>query len=239
MLSENVYFMRSIIFPSWIMGQWRRGGRIFQKATCRERVKHWMVSKKKHEKRKFSLTIPSVNGNKLLYYKIISEAVTRRRSIKKVFLKISQNSQETTCVGGSFFNKAEGLKPATLLKKETPTQLFSCELCEIFRSSFFHRTPPTFCVTTTRWWRSIEVSIWKDNHLKSQISLINEWYVLTLDGIIDGFLQLYTQVWKELFIFNVKYLFQSHSSEVLRICQFPCFNYNLNNNWYPVPFLLF
>ena len=30
---------------------------------------------------------------------------------------------------------------ATLSKKETLAQLFSCECCEIFKNSFFHRTP--------------------------------------------------------------------------------------------------
>ena len=34
-----------------------------------------------------------------------------------------------------FFNKVVGLK-------ETPTQVFSCEICEIFKNSFFNRTPP-------------------------------------------------------------------------------------------------
>ena len=29
--------------------------------------------------------------------------------------------------------------PATLLKKETPTQVFSCEYCKIFKNSFFYR----------------------------------------------------------------------------------------------------
>ena len=28
------------------------------------------------------------------------------------------------------------------IKKETPIQVFSCEYCEIFGSSFFYRTPP-------------------------------------------------------------------------------------------------
>ena len=37
--------------------------------------------------------------------------------IKKLFLKISQNSQENTCVKASFFNKVAGLRPTTLLKK--------------------------------------------------------------------------------------------------------------------------
>ena len=34
-----------------------------------------------------------------------TEAAARRCSIKKVFLKISQNSQENTCAGASFFHK--------------------------------------------------------------------------------------------------------------------------------------
>ena len=29
------------------------------------------------------------------------------------------------------------LKHATLFKKETPTQMFSCEYCEIFKSTYF------------------------------------------------------------------------------------------------------
>ena len=33
------------------------------------------------------------------------EAVVRRCSVKKVFLKISQNSQENTCARGSFFKQ--------------------------------------------------------------------------------------------------------------------------------------
>ena len=31
--------------------------------------------------------------------------------------------------------------PATLLKKETLAQVFSCEFCEIFKNIFFYRTP--------------------------------------------------------------------------------------------------
>ena len=39
-----------------------------------------------------------------------------------MFLKISQISQENT---GNFS------------EKETPTQLFSCEICEIFKNTYF------------------------------------------------------------------------------------------------------
>ena len=46
-----------------------------------------------------------------------------RCSVKIVFLKISQISQENTCIGDS--------------KKEAPTQLFSCEYCEIFKNTYF------------------------------------------------------------------------------------------------------
>ena len=55
-------------------------------------------------------------------------------SVKKLFLKISQNSQENTCVGASF------------IKKETQTQVFFCEFCEIFKNTFFSRT--TLVATT-------------------------------------------------------------------------------------------
>ena len=44
------------------------------------------------------------------------EAVFRRCSVKKVFLEISQNSQENTCVRVSFLIKLQAA-PATLLKK--------------------------------------------------------------------------------------------------------------------------
>ena len=52
------------------------------------------------------------------------EAVVRRCSIK-MFLKISQNSQEKNCVGGvSFYIKVAGLKPATVLKRDFDTGVF-------------------------------------------------------------------------------------------------------------------
>ena len=40
-----------------------------------------------------------------------------------------------------FFSKAAGLTPATLFKKETLVQGFSCEFCEISKNIFLHRTP--------------------------------------------------------------------------------------------------
>ena len=53
------------------------------------------------------------------------EAVTLMCSVKKVFLKILQNSQENTTLSDS-----PCLKPAT--------QVFPCEFCKTFQKRFFH-----------------------------------------------------------------------------------------------------
>ena len=47
----------------------------------------------------------------------LSEAVAQRCSVKKVFLEISQNSQENMCQS-LFLNKVVGLSSATLLTKK-------------------------------------------------------------------------------------------------------------------------
>ena len=57
-----------------------------------------------------------------------------RCSIKKVFLEISQNSEESTCARVAFLMKLQA-------KKETLTQVFSCEFCEISKNNFCNRTP--------------------------------------------------------------------------------------------------
>ena len=62
-----------------------------------------------------------------------TEAVVRSWSVKNVFWKISQNSQENTCVGVSFVIK---------LLVAIPTQVFSCEFSEIFKKTLYYRTPP-------------------------------------------------------------------------------------------------
>ena len=56
------------------------------------------------------------------------EAVAQRCSVKKVFLEISQNSQENTCGRVSFFIKLQ-TSAGTFIKKETVAQLFSCKFC--------------------------------------------------------------------------------------------------------------
>ena len=51
------------------------------------------------------------------------------RSVKKLFLEISQNSQENT----SKYN---------FIKKESLAQAISSEFCEISKNIFSYRTPP-------------------------------------------------------------------------------------------------
>ena len=63
-------------------------------------------------------------------YKFI-EVVILTCSVKKVFLEISQNSQENTC--------ARGLQ---LYYKKTLAQVFSCGFYEIFKNTFSCRTTP-------------------------------------------------------------------------------------------------
>ena len=57
-----------------------------------------------------------------------SEAVSRRCSVKRVFLEIWQNSQKNICARVSFLIKLQA-------------QLFSCEFCQISKSTFSYRTP--------------------------------------------------------------------------------------------------
>ena len=52
-----------------------------------------------------------------------------------MFLKILQYSRENTCVG-VFFNNVAGLEARDCNKS------FSCEYCDSFKSSFFHKTLP-------------------------------------------------------------------------------------------------
>ena len=67
---------------------------------------------------------------------IIHRTSRWRCSVKKVFLKKSQNSQENTCAS-LFFNKIAGLKGCNFNKKETQAQVFSCEFCKIFKNTYF------------------------------------------------------------------------------------------------------
>ena len=70
-----------------------------------------------------------------------TEAFTRRSSVKRVLLEISQNSQENTCARVSFLIKMQA-STCNFIKKETLAQVFSCEYSEISKNNFSYRTPP-------------------------------------------------------------------------------------------------
>ena len=46
---------------------------------------------------------------------------------------------------GSLFDKVADLKACILIKKETPTQVFSCEYCQIFKNILFYRKLHVHC----------------------------------------------------------------------------------------------
>ena len=72
----------------------------------------------------------------------MSEAVVQRCSVKEVFLEISQNLQENTCVRVSFLIKLLFIINKFFIKKETLTQVFSYKFCEISKNTVLHRKPP-------------------------------------------------------------------------------------------------
>ena len=66
---------------------------------------------------------------------VTSFATIHRCSAMWEFLKIAQNWQKNTVLD-YIFNKAN-FQSATFFKKETPAQVFSCELCEILGMPVF------------------------------------------------------------------------------------------------------
>ena len=67
-------------------------------------------------------------------YTLVPEAVFSRCSVKKVFLEISQNSQENTCARVSFLIKLQ--TPATLLKKRLWYRCLPVNFVKFLRTPF-------------------------------------------------------------------------------------------------------
>ena len=76
---------------------------------------------------------------KLMNWQAHTEAVTRRCSAKKVFLKISQNLQKNTCARASFLTKLQA-EASNFIKNETLAQVSSSEFCKNFYEHLFKRT---------------------------------------------------------------------------------------------------
>ena len=66
-----------------------------------------------------------------------SEGAVRRYSSKQVFLKIAQNSKESTCARASFL-----IEVCNFIKKEALAQVFLCKFCKNFKNIFSYRIPP-------------------------------------------------------------------------------------------------
>ena len=63
----------------------------------------------------------------------IDESSHQRSSIKTVLLKISQKSQENTCVGVYFSMKLQS-EACNLIYKGTLAQVFYCKFCKNFEN---------------------------------------------------------------------------------------------------------
>ena len=67
------------------------------------------------------------------------ELMTITKKSPGVFLNISQNSRKNTCDRVSFLVMPQA---CNFIKKETLTQVFSCEFSKVFKNNIFYKTPP-------------------------------------------------------------------------------------------------
>ena len=89
-----------------------------------------------------NLTVSCVCFSRVLMKKILwkAETVARRSSVKKVFLKISQNAQEKTCVGVSFLHSCRTLTYIFLSKKRLRHNCFYVNFAKFLRTCFLQTT---------------------------------------------------------------------------------------------------
>ena len=78
-------------------------------------------------------------------HKRFSEVVAQRSSVRKVFLEISQNSQENTCVRVSFL----------IMLQAIGLHVFSCEFFEISQNIFLTEHLPWLLLDFTKKYTSI------------------------------------------------------------------------------------
>ena len=89
----------------------------------------------------FFITVFFQNKSINIYFIFFdSEAATRGVLSKKVFLEISENSQENTRARVSLFNKVAALRPATLLKKRLWHRCFPVNFTIFLRTPFLQNT---------------------------------------------------------------------------------------------------
>ena len=84
------------------------------------------------------VVVELLHNNDVNSYLFTSEAITRRCSVRKMFLKFRQIYRKTL-VPESLLYKVAGL-----------AQVFSCEFCKIFKNTLFYRTPPVSVSVTSK-----------------------------------------------------------------------------------------
>ena len=78
----------------------------------------------------------------------------------------------------SLFNKVADLKTCHFIKKETPTQVLSCEYCEIFKNTFFYRTSPMTAYVEADGGILCYISVVLTEHLSESLYLLHSFKVL-------------------------------------------------------------
>ena len=77
----------------------------------------------------------------------VSKAATGDVLWKRVFLKISQNSQENTSARAYFLIKLQASGLQLYLKKKTLARVFSCEFCKIFQKHLLRNSSERLFLT--------------------------------------------------------------------------------------------
>ena len=116
-----------------------------------------------------SVEVPSsLNSSPIFVIVFLGE--TNKSSLSQMFSKIGILKNLANFIGkhqcwSIFLMKFQAWRPATLIK-ETPTRVFSCEICEIFKNTAFYRTPPVAASAQTQEISVVDcVAKWFSGHL--------------------------------------------------------------------------
>ena len=77
-----------------------------------------------------------------------------KKSVRKNFAKFTGK----TCVTVSFLIKFQA-GACNFIKKQTLTQVISCEFCQIFKNTFFYRIPPVAASSNISGYNQLVLSI--------------------------------------------------------------------------------
>ena len=122
----------------------------------------------------------------------ICKAVPGRCSIKKVFLKISQNSQKNICVRASFLITLQ-VEAFNFIKKETLEQVFSCEFCKISKNTFLTEHlkwllfEPSFCMVSLFGLIPTSIYLFKVNNGQERYWCCSGFFIVNFEHILKKF----------------------------------------------------